>query len=272
MISKKIGKLLFFLLFLFSSILLSFDSVQADTIIELEESYLSEGYVSTNIKETKKVAYVIVISKDKESYNYPVTDGGKYPLTLGNGTYQIMIGEKVKGNKYVAVLQKEIKVDLKDETSVYLISNEALDWENEDSRILKKAKELTQNSKTNLEKAKAIHSYIIKNYSYDNKKAVRVSKDYVPNLKDFYKIQKGICFDYATLTAVMLRSVGVPTKLVKGYESSNPDIYHAWNQVYDDAKDQWVTIDTTYDAAFVVSGKKNKFAKSAENYLLEKAY
>ena len=253
-------------------ILLSFDKVQAKVIVELEESHLSEGYVSTKIKETKKTAYVIVISKEEESYNFPVTDSGKYPLLLGDGTYQIMVGEKVKGNKYIAVLQKEIKVDLKDETSVYLQSNEAIDWEKEDSKILKKAKELTKNSKTNLEKAKAIHSYIIKNYSYDNKKAVRVSKNYVPNLKDFYKLKKGICFDYAALAAVMLRSVGVPTKLVKGYESGNPDIYHAWNQIYEETTEQWIIIDTTYDAALKASGKKIKFEKSAENYSIEKAY
>lgn len=272
MISKRICKTLFLFLFLFSPLLFSIDKAQANSIVELDESHLSDGYVSTNLEETKNFSYVIVISKDKESYSYSVVDGGKYPLILGNGTYQIQIGKKVKRNKYLGILQKEIKVDMKDETSVFLLSNEAIDWENDDSRILKKAKELTKNSKTNLEKAKAIHSYITKNYTYDNKKAVRVSKDYVPNLKDFYKIQKGICFDYATLTAAMLRSVGVPTKLVKGYDSNNPNIYHAWNQFYDESTEQWVTIDTTYDATVKASGKKIKFKKSAEDYIVEKAY
>ncbi|ABX41930.1 transglutaminase-like domain-containing protein [Lachnoclostridium phytofermentans] len=272
MSSNQIIKKLF--LFLFSFLLL-FSSVkgQASVIVELDESHLSEGYVSTSIKETKTtVAYVIVISKDKVSYNYPVVDGGKYPFTLGNGTYQIMIGEKVEGNKYVATLQKEIKVKIKDETTVYLQSNEAINWENEDSRILKKAQELTKNANTNIDKAKAIHSYITKNYSYDNKKADKVTKDYTPDLISFYKTKKGICYDYVTLTAVMLRSVGVPTKIVKGYESSNPDTYHAWNQVYNETTKQWVTIDTTYDATLQAAGKKIKFEKNEKNYMLDKAY
>ncbi|HCL02790.1 MAG TPA: transglutaminase [Lachnoclostridium phytofermentans] len=270
--SKKILKKLVLLLFPFI-VLLNSVKIQAKANVELDESHLAEGYVSTSLKETKKsVAYVIVISKDKESYNYPVVDGGKYPFTLGNGTYQIMIGEKVEGNKYSAILQKEIKVKIKDETTVYLQSNEAINWENEDSSILKKAKELTKNSKTNIDKAKAIHNYIIKNYSYDNKKADKVTKDYIPNLKSFYKTQKGICYDYVTLTAVMLRSVGVPTKIVKGFESSNPETFHAWNQVYNEATKQWVTIDTTYDATLQAAGKKIKFEKSAKNYTLEKAY
>jgi transglutaminase-like putative cysteine protease len=252
-------------------ILLSSEKGQAKVNVELDESHLSEGYVSTNIKN-KAATYVIVISKDKESYNYPIVDGGKYPLTLGNGTYQIMIGEKVEGNKYLTLLKKEIKVNIKDDTTVYLLSNEAINWENEDSSIINKAKELTKNSKTNIEKAKAIHSYIIRNYSYDNNKANKVTKDYKPDLKSFFKTQKGICYDYATLTAVMLRSVGVPTKLVKGYESSNIETYHAWNQIYNDTTKQWVTIDTTYDAALQASDKKINFEKNDKNYTLVKAY
>lgn len=270
--SKKIINKLFLLLFPF---FLLFSSVkgQASSIIELDESHLPEGYVLTSIKETKKSAvYVIVISKDKATYNYPVVDGGKYPLNLGNGTYQIMIGEKVEGNKYSVILKKEINVKIKDEITVYLQSNEAINWENEDSSILKKAKELTANSKTNIDKAIAIHSYITKNYSYDNKKADNVAKDYTPELKSFFKMQKGICYDYATLTAVMLRSVGVPTKIVKGYESSNPDTYHAWNQIYNETTKQWVTIDTTYDAALQAAGRKIKFEKNDKYYSIEKAY
>ncbi len=270
---KEIFKKIFLFLFLLPTlVVLSYAKVQANAIVELEESHLSEGYISTIMKEINESVYVIVISKDRISYNYSVVDGGNYPFTLGNGTYQVMIGQKVAGNKYVSIIKKEIKVNIKDETSVYLQSNEAIDWENEDSRILKKAKELTKNSKTNLEKAKVIHSYITKNYAYDNKKAIRIKKDYTPDLKDFYKTQKGICFDYATLTAVMLRSVGVPTKVVKGYESSNPDVYHAWNQIYDEATEQWVIIDTTYDASYHASGKKKSFEKSVENYTSDKYY
>ena len=39
----------------------------------------------------------------------------------------------------------------------------------------------------------------------------------------------GICFDYAALMAGMLRSQGVPCKLVIGYAG---DVYHAWISVW----------------------------------------
>ena len=40
---------------------------------------------------------------------------------------------------------------------------------------------------------------------------------------------KGICFDYASLMAGLLRSQGIPTKLVVGYSGT---AYHAWISVY----------------------------------------
>ena len=41
--------------------------------------------------------------------------------------------------------------------------------------------------------------------------------------------KKGICFDYASLMAAMLRSQGIPTKLEVGYSGQ---AYHAWISVY----------------------------------------
>ena len=45
----------------------------------------------------------------------------------------------------------------------------------------------------------------------------------------------------------MLRSVGVPTKLVMGRKNDIKE-YHAWNQVYLADNNEWINIDTTYDA------------------------
>ena len=41
--------------------------------------------------------------------------------------------------------------------------------------------------------------------------------------------KKGICFDYAALMTGMLRSQGVPCKLVVGYAGT---VYHAWINVW----------------------------------------
>lgn len=84
--------------------------------------------------------------------------------------------------------------------------------------IIKTAKKLTKNAKTDLEKAKIIYNYIIKNVQYDLKKANSVEDGYIPSIEATIKDAKGICYDYASLYAAMLRSINVPTKLVMGYK------------------------------------------------------
>ena len=53
---------------------------------------------------------------------------------------------------------------------------------------------------------------------------------------NFLTTKKGICFDYASLMAGMLRSQGVPCKLVVGYAGT---AYHAWISVWS-AETGWV--------------------------------
>ena len=65
---------------------------------------------------------------------------------------------------------------------------------------------------------------MISKYKYDRKLAKTVKNDYLPNLDQIYKKKKGICFDYAAVMTAMLRSQGVPTKLVIGYTGN---AYHA---------------------------------------------
>ena len=78
---------------------------------------------------------------------------------------------------------------------------------------------------------------------YDYTRASSVQSGYLPVIDDVLAQGKGICFDYAALTACMLRSQGVPTKLEIGYADK---IYHAWNSVLIDGA--WQRVDTTADA------------------------
>ena len=82
---------------------------------------------------------------------------------------------------------------------------------------------------------------------------------------------KGICFDYVSLGAAMLRSLGIPTKIVTGYVS--PDsIYHAWNLVYLDGswKSVEVSVDpntwTRIDLTFAAAGGSGKTVGDAKEY------
>ena len=101
---------------------------------------------------------------------------------------------------------------------------------------------------------------MVDNVSYDNDKASKLKQatGYVPNPDKTLTSKKGVCFDYASLGAAMLRSVGIPTKIVTGYVS--PDqIYHAWIMVYIDGtwksaqfsvdRNTWSRVDLTFAAS-----------------------
>src|SRR5699024_7509185 len=117
------------------------------------------------------------------------------------------------------------------------------------------------------EKIKIIYNYITNNIKYDNEKAYIVQADYIPSIDDTFKFQSGICYDYAVLTAAMLRSLDIPTKLLMGYKS-DIEKYHAWNEAYINGK--WIIIDTTYDSAYVQNEVPIAMIKDSNEYKVEK--
>jgi transglutaminase-like putative cysteine protease len=69
----------------------------------------------------------------------------------------------------------------------------------------------------------------------------------------------------------MLRSAGIPAKLVKGY-AVDVKGYHAWNEVYLESMGGWVAIDTTYDSQMKASGIKVDMVKNGEGYTKVREY
>ena len=122
-----------------------------------------------------------------------------------------------------------------------------------------KARELTADAQNVGDAVKAVCTYIVNNVDYDTDKASQLKEvtGYVPNPDETFSTNKGICFDYASLGAAMLRSLGIPTKIVTGYVSPN-DLYHAWIMVYIDGSwtsaqfsvnpQSWSRVDLTFAA------------------------
>lgn len=62
--------------------------------------------------------------------------------------------------------------------------------------------------------------------------------------REILKTKEGVCRDYATLAATLMRSAGIPTKLVTGAVYSNGGFYyHAWVEVF--TGDRWIAFDPT---------------------------
>ena len=121
-----------------------------------------------------------------------------------------------------------MSVKLTDEFAPFLRPNQYVDYK-EGSETVKKAAELTKDLTDPLQKVEAIYKFVVSSLKYDKLKAATVKSGYLPVLDDVLAAKKGICFDYASLMAGMLRSQGIPCKLIVGYAG---EAYHAWINVW----------------------------------------
>lgn len=171
-----------------------------------------------------------------------------FSLQMGNGNYTVTVFERIEGTRYRSIGSREVTLNLDNELAAYLNANQLINW-NEDMAIIRKAGELTAGIDSDILKARAIYDYLVQNYSYDYDKAATVQSGYIPDIEDIARIQQGICYDYSVVYAAMLRSIGIPTRLAKGY-TSNFDGYHAWNEVWVEGRG-WIVVDTTVDAYYL---------------------
>lgn len=264
-------------LFAIAAVLLFFMSLNAGEAYAVEAagwldtSEIDRGVLSVDYDVKGKVKTKLMVAKGQEQYTYNLHSGRAweyFPLQLGNGNYTVSLLENTAGNKYKVVKKQTVKLNLKNDREVFLNSVQNIAWTSSDSAIVKAA-ELTKNKKTDTDKAKAIYEFIITNIQYDKKLASQVPADYLPDIDRTIRTRKDICYGYASLFAAMMRSVGVPTKLMMG-SSSYAKGYHAWNEAYLGGK--WVTIDTTVDAGLKRSNKKYEFIKEASKYKANRLY
>ena len=229
----------------------------------LDTSNASKGVLTVkDIIDTGKRVRIRII-KDEEKYLYDIRgdrETESYPLQMGNGEYQVDILENIIDNRYRVLSSSKINVDIEKELDVYLNPIQPIYW-SEDMLAVKYANNILDSDRTPDEKIKAVYNHMIYYYSYDWSKYNNLPSTYVPDIEEVYIEKKGICYDYASLTASLLRSMGYPARLVKGY-SELVDGYHAWNEVYMDG--EWIVIDTTYDS--MANKRYISFAKDSSDY------
>lgn len=84
-------------------------------------------------------------------------------------------------------------------------------------RVRDLAEEITSGATNDYDKARALETYLRTNFTYNNQPDIskRRSADFVDAF--LFEIQEGYCDYYSTAMAVMARSVGLPSRWVKGY-------------------------------------------------------
>lgn len=223
----------------------AFHADEAEEMTEgssVDFSALEEGYVAVCATDTSRLKFLI--SKGEMSYTYDLPGDGAptvYPLNMGPGTYEFKLMRSLgdTGTKYARVWQESREVKLSDEFAPWLVPSQMVNY-TAASRCVEQAWQLTQGCESDADIAGAVYRYLVEEISYDDEKAKSAtSAYYLPDPDTTLGQKKGICFDYASLAAAMLRSQGVPCQLITGYVGEN-DLYHAWNRFY--LRDQgWIT-------------------------------
>ena len=228
--------------------------------LEIDTSHASDGYVVAHASSSTRLK--LQVSKGDTTYNYDLQNNGTpevFPVNMGDGNYLFRVMKNTDGNNYVELTHAEADIALSSEFAPFLIPNQFCDY-SATSACVAKARELTAGVENQGEAVKAVCEYIVANVAYDTGKAreLSASTGYVPDPDSTLASGAGVCFDYASLGAAMLRSQGIPTKIVTGYVSPG-DLYHAWIMVYIDGSwhtakfsvnpDTWSRVDLTFAAS-----------------------
>lgn len=225
-----------------------------------DTSHLSEGYVA--VLATSSVRLKFQVSSNGVDYYYDLPSDGtpiSCPLTAGSGSYTFTAWENTTGQRYAELDSiTDVEVSLADEFQPFIRPSIYCDYD-ASSKSTKLANDLTTDAQNEGDVLRSIYDWIVDDIAYNEGKAAQLADatGYLPSPDATIDEGSGICFDYASLAAAMLRSQGIPCKIITGYVSPD-DIYHAWNMVYIDGtwvdaridvkQNTWTRIDTTFAA------------------------
>jgi hypothetical protein len=154
-----------------------------------------------------------------------------------------------------------------------------------DARIPQLAKQVTENLDNRYDKAKALETYLQNNFGYTLD--LKVTGD--EPLADFlFNIREGHCEYFATALAVMLRTQGIATRVVNGFQpgeyNETADVYvvkqrnaHSWIEVYFPGEDAWIPFDATpfvgqtleTNASTGIIGTFNNYIEALETFWIQ---
>lgn len=249
--------------------------------VTIDASHTDQGYVMVRYTGNNPKVKLQIATPDDNTYNYLLSQEQKYevfPLSGGNGSYSLSVLENVEGDLYSIACSQELQISIADEFLPFLYPNQYVTFTPQ-SRAVAKGAELVSEAHSDLEAVTDIYHYIISNITYDTDKANSVTYGYLPDIDETLSSGTGICFDYAAITAAMLRSQRIPTRLEVGYAG---EAYHAWISVYlketgwidniiEFHGSSWSLMDPTFAAGSSQSRLK-QFIGDGSNYIVKYYY
>jgi len=244
---------------------------------EIPEEVISTKYAGVGLLQVyyqgepgDKLKLQVIMGESRVVYDL-FGDGRveSFSLQYGSGEYTVRIMQNVRDDEYFAVDSKTFDAVIDDDIAVYLSSIQNIDWDYsklpiEDVPYIV-SDSLSDSSDLLYECADDLYFFVADNIDYDYGKINDLPYNYLPDIEQTYADQTGLCYDYASLFASMMRSIGVPTKLVKGYASYDPDVYHAWVEIYIEGR--WMILDPTQGSGVFGEFVLRDAEKAAGDYM-----
>lgn len=175
----------------------------ADTAA-IDISHTQEGYIMAKYTGFNAKPILQLTGTDGITYTYSLyKDYSTFPLTSGDGTYQVGVYENVSDDRYTTLLSETFSVTLTDPLKPYLYPNQYVNF-TADSLPVAKAEELADGASSDLDIISSVYKYIITHFTYDYSKASSVTSGYLPDIDEVFTSEKGICFDYAAVMTFLI--------------------------------------------------------------------
>lgn len=228
---------------------------------------------------------MVIVEHNGSQYYYSLSNSGhseSYPLQMGNGSYTISVCENISGDDYSVAFSTAANVSLSSSNIVYRVPSQMIDY-SEGCSAAGIARRLVSGKSNNYERISAVLSYVAEHIKYDTSKAKSVQSGYIPDIDSVLSRGRGICYDYAAVSAAMLRSLGYPCRMIFGYVS-NGKVYHAWNEVYLSgtgwikvmsvqlSTSNWSRVDVTFISSSTSSSDIAKYIGNGSNYVKQYTY
>ncbi len=256
-------------------------NAHASDTVTIDASNTDQGYIMVQYTGDNPKVKLQIETPGETTYTYLLSQDKifeTFPLSGGNGAYSFTVLENVEGDMYSVAFEHETEVQIEDEFLPFLYPNQYVSFTS-DSAAVAKGSELSKDVHSDLEAITNIYHFVTQNIVYDSEKAASVAYGYLPDIDETLSTKKGICFDYAALTAAMLRSQRIPTRLEVGYAG---DAYHAWISCYVEETgwidniiefdgSSWSLMDPTF-AAGTNSRDLKQFIGDGSNYAVKYYY
>ncbi|MDR0350084.1 MAG: transglutaminase-like domain-containing protein [Coriobacteriales bacterium] len=251
-------------------------AVASDDKAVLDYSNAALGYVCALSLVDGVELMVLVDGPLGGQYQYSIPTKDSYitiPLSEGNGIYAITVYENLYDDTYSPLFSQDLDVALSDEFGPFLYPNPTVNFAAGDAAV-QLSQEVTANATSEVEAVDQIYMYLVENFVYDYDKAASVAPGYLPNNDNMLAAGKGICYDFASLAASLLRAQRLPTKLDVGYCGAT---FHAWIEVYTEEQGwvrkkiefpgrAWTLMDPTFDSASRGTGDIDKIVGDGSDY------